>query len=212
MENTMKFFSPQSASGSVVAAILAHGLLYGTIVAILGIGFLTRQDVPQADTVLDYEVLNEPPAPTPVVQRVVRAQQPDTPVDTKVKPDHSPKELQDEKGTVAGTQTAPKAVSNVGSETNGTANSTPYYKIKPKYPRAALVAGTEGWIMLKIDITEKGDVENVRVIDGIQRSLFQEEARRAVEKWKYRPFLDAGGKPLRKADHQVRVDFKLTDV
>jgi protein TonB len=64
---------------------------------------------------------------------------------------------------------------------------------------------------MKIDINEKGEVENVRVVDGDKRNLFQDEARRAVEKWKYRPFLGADSKPLRKADHQVRVDFKLSE-
>ncbi|PMU07085.1 TonB system transport protein TonB, partial [Pseudomonas sp. FW305-20] len=34
---------------------------------------------------------------------------------------------------------------------------------------------------MKIDINEKGEVENVRVTGGEQRSMFEVEARRSVE-------------------------------
>jgi protein TonB len=129
-----------------------------------------------------------------------------------VKTDASARELQDEKSDVTGTsQASVVKPMQVGSEGQGDANATPFYKIKPKYPRPALIAGSEGWILMKIDVNEKGEVENVRIVGGEKRNLFQDEARRAVEQWKYRPFLDANGHAIRKADHQVRVDFKLND-
>jgi protein TonB len=133
-------------------------------------------------------------------------------VEPKVKTDASARELQDEKSDVTGTsQASVVKPMQVGSEGQGDANATPFYKIKPKYPRPALIAGSEGWILMKIDVNEKGEVENVRIVGGEKRNLFQDEARRAVEQWKYRPFLDANGHAIRKADHQVRVDFKLND-
>jgi periplasmic protein TonB len=212
MERALDWYSPKSAAGSVISAVVIHGLLYGVIVFVMGFSFLHSHEKIQDEVEIGYEVLNDVPAPTPVVQKVVRAQEPETPVDTKTPVDTTPKELQDEKSDVAGTQAAAKPQSNVGSESNGVANATPYYKIKPKYPKAALVSGVEGWILMKVDVNEKGEVENIRVVDGDKRNMFQDEARRAVEKWKYRPFLDQNGRPYRKTDHQVRVDFKLTDV
>jgi protein TonB len=194
----------------VVAAAI-HGLLYAAVIGILGAGFFKHVDGPMVDAEIGYEILDAPPVPTEKVAHVVHQKAPEPEV-TKVKTDPTARELQDEKSDVTGTsQASVVKPAQVGSEGQGDANATPFYKIKPKYPRPALVAGEEGWIQLKIDVNEKGEVENVRVVGGEKRNLFQDEARRAVEQWKYRPFLDRDGKPIRKTDYQVRVDFNLKD-
>lgn len=208
----LKILSPRELPGAIVSAVLVHGALYGVLVGLLGLGLFQAERVaPPAEVMLGYEMLDEPPTPQ-AQPKAVRAPQPKAPVIAEQAP-KAPvaQELQDEKGDVAGTQAAPKAADMLGSATNGSASNVPYYKIKPKYPREALISGTEGWVLLKVDVTEGGEVENVRVIDGENRGVFQSEARRAVEKWKYRPFVDGSGNPIRKADHQVRVDFKLAD-
>ena len=203
--------SPRSLPGAVLVAAGIHGLLYLAVVLIIGAGFLKQGDLPMVDAELGYEILDAPPVPTEKIAHVVHQKAPE-PEQPKVKTDASARELQDEKSDVAGTsQASAVKPAQVGSEGQGDANATPFYKIKPKYPRPALVAGEEGWIQLKIDVNEKGEVENVRVVGGEKRNLFQDEARRAVAQWKYRPFLDRDGKPVRKADHQVRVDFKLSE-
>ena len=212
MEQTMKWHSPQSPTGSVISAVLVHGLLYTAVVIILGLGLSHKPEAPAADVEVTYEMLNEAPTEIKVVKQMVKAERPETLPEKNLKPDLSPKELQDEKSAIAGTQTAAKVQSTVGSDQIGMAAATPFYKVKPKYPKAALVAGTEGWILLKVDVNEAGSVENIRVVDGDQRNLFQDDARRAVEKWKYHPFVDQGGKPYAKKDHLVRVDFKLNEV
>ena len=199
--------------GSTLTALAVHVAAYGLIVGMLGIHLFSQDSVPPpGEMELNYEVLNEPPKETKVVRQVVHMKDP-TPVQpTKAPMDTSPRELhEDSKDAVAGTQAARALPANIGGENNGDAASTPFYKIKPKYPKAALIAGTEGWVLLKVDVKENGEVENVRVIDGVQRNLFGDEARRAVEKWKYRPFLDKDGKAVRRVDHPVRVDFKLSD-
>src|SRR5690606_28276673 len=114
---------------------------------------------------LAYETFDEPPIPEEKVQRVRNSSAPTQPVDVKAPPDNSPKELHDENSEVAGTQKA-KEESNIGSTSNGQASSTPYYKIRPKYPKAALLSGVEGWVLMEIDINENGEVENIRVLDG----------------------------------------------
>ena len=202
--------SPFSSSGSMVLSTIIHGVVVGTLVAVLAPRIKT---MPPVEEILDlgYETFSEPPPPTPEVQKVRRVVEtvPTTPV--KQVADIQPQELQDEKSTVAGTQQAVPQQSQVASDGNGQAISTPYYRIKPKYPREALVEGLEGWVSLMIDITEQGLVENIRVIDGERKSIFQGEARRAVSQWKYKPFTDGNGSPTRKVDSLVRVDFKLTD-
>jgi protein TonB len=202
MERVASWYSLDSPIGSMLSSIFVHGALVGAFVLSVTLGFM-KQRPPEGEVQIDYQVLDEPPPPTPVVHHIRRVVAPETPAPQPVHQDIAPKELQDEKSTIAGTQTAQKPVATAASSTQGDADATPYYKIKPKYPRAALVAGVEGWILLKIDVKDNGEVENVRIIGGEQRNMFESEARRAVEKWKYRP-----GKLT---DHQVRVDFKLAD-
>ena len=201
-------FSPKKLPGALVLSFVGHGLLWAILGVMLSLGPATAPSEDYLD--LGYEVFDEPPAPSEEVKKVARMPEPQAPVDTKAVPDETPKEMQDEQGEVAGTQKA-AVENNIGSESNGNATATPYYKIKPKYPKAALVSGTEGWVLMTIDISEIGEVENVRVVDGEQRNMFQSEAKRAVAQWKYRPFVDSSGQPLQKKDHQVRVDFKLTE-
>lgn len=193
MTGVMDFVSPRTSAGSLFYSVAVHALIAGSVIAALNISF-TPQAVDESYVDMEYETFDAPPEAAP--PKVVETRS---------------EELQDQQSEVAGTQEK-KEETNNGTQANNTPQpTTPYYKIKPKYPKAALVAGTEGWVMLQIDVNEKGEVENVRVVDGEQRQMFQSEARRAVEQWKYRPFLDRDGKPMRKADHQVRVDFKLTD-
>ncbi len=203
--------SPRKIPGAALIAAAIHAGLYGAIVLVLGAGFLRSAPAPMLDAEVGYEILDAPPAPTEKVAKVVHQREPE-PVQPKVKTDASARELQDEKSDVTGTsQASVVKPAQVGSEGQGDANATPFYKIKPKYPRAALIAGDEGWIELRIDVNEKGEVENVRIVGGEKRNMFQDEARRAVQQWKYRPFLDASGAPIRKADYPVRIDFHLAD-
>ena len=214
MERTLKWLSPKSSSGSILTSVVVHVLVYGSMIVVLGLNLNKKEEPIQASTDVTYEVLDEPPVENPPEQKLVSTPPPETPEEVDEKPDNSRKELQDEKGEVAGTQTAPaaKVVQSTGATSAGTAVATPFYKIKPKYPKEALLAGTEGWVLFKIDVKETGEVENLRVIDGIQRSLFQDEARKALQKWKYRPFVDESGKAVPKRDLQVRVDFHVNEV
>jgi protein TonB len=215
MENTLdqpvKWGSPKSASGSMVLAFLAHAALYGGVLLFMSLSFSKHEEPAPVAEEIAYETFDAPPAPAEVAKPVARTQEPETPEQADEKPDTSPKELQDDKGVVAGQQAAAKPVATTGAVGTGDALATPYYKIKPKYPRAALVSGVEGWVAFKIDVNIKGEVENVRVVGGEQKSMFQDEARRALEKWKYKPFLDTSGNPIKKTDHQVKIDFKLVD-
>jgi TonB family protein len=206
---TERAWSPQSALGSMGISAIVHGVIALSVVVAVHINWKAAPSTEEY-TDMSYEMFDAPPVVTDVVKKVMHSPAPTKVEDVKTKPDDSPKELQDEKSDIAGTQKAVKE-NSIGSESNGDATATPYYKIKPKYPKAALLAGTEGWVLLNVDINEQGEVESVEVVGGDQCDTFQSEARRAVAQWKYRPFLDNSGKPYRKVGHQVRVDFKLTD-
>lgn len=205
MSNTLtKFISPRSSIGPVVLSVALHTFIVAAVV--VGMKFqIFDKGPPEEDYVdLDYQTIEEPPLPEIEEKRVLAAPQTAPVVDKVV--DTSPRELQDEKSDVAGEQVAKAPIPEQNNEP-----SVPYYKIKPKYPRAALVAGIEGWVKMEIDINEKGEVENVRVVDGEQRNMFQSEARRAVSLYRYKPFVDAAGKPTRVANHTVLVNFSLKE-
>ncbi len=187
--------SPKSAGGSFVYSLAAHFLVAAAVVAALKIDFKPPEAAPDFVD-LGYETFEAPPMQAP----------PKPPVEEKME------ELQDKTSEIVGTQKENKTETGDGAAAkNEPPPNVPYYKHKHKDPKAALLAGTEGWILLEVDITETGEVENIRVIDGEQRSTFQSEAKRAVSLWKYRPFLDAAGKPVKKLNHQIRVEFNLVD-
>lgn len=202
---------PQRTSGSFCTSLVIHGVLCGLVLQLFASKVQKIGD-PNEFLNLGYQTFEEPPPPAVEEKAVRRFQAQSTPtIVPKTVIPQATREIQDEKGIVSGAQAAPKE-NQINSDSQGSGFSTPYYKIKPKYPKAALVSGTEGWVLMAVDINEEGAVENVRVIDGENRNLFQSEARRAVALWKYKPFVDSGGLPFKKRDHQVRVDFKLKEL
>lgn len=219
--HTLDHKQPKQAFAALTYSLVTHGLVVASAFAWLNI----KDQSPLRQETLDLGyVFEEPPPvlqkPKPVPKLVPQlVQSPPLPKVNPLPPPKLPdiKELQDSKSEIAGTQKAnpPKNPSLLPVATHSTLTNTdsvPFYKIKPKYPRAALVSGIQGWVLMKIDITESGEVENIRVVDGEQRSMFQDEAKRAVEKWKYRPFFNDGGQVIRKVDHLVKVNFSLRDV
>src|SRR4051812_23928520 len=118
MENTLRWYSPRSGAGSFFSSIAVHLFLAGACVLAVGLG-LVKSHPPEGEVQVDYQVLDEPPAPTPVVRQVRRSSEPVTPVAQNLQPRDMPKEIQDEKGVVAGTQAAPKPIPNPGSDSAG---------------------------------------------------------------------------------------------
>lgn len=205
----MKMLSPKTLRGAMIWSAALHLVVSGGVIVSRYVSQEAKE--PEANYVdLGYEVFDAPPVPVEEEQKVRKSLAEVTPESEPESKEPVARELQDASSDIQGTQKEQK-VSAAGSSGDGTAASTPYYKIKPKYPRAALISGEEGWVLMSVDITENGEVENVRVIDGERKDVFQSEARRAVTKWKYRPFVDASGKPFKKRDHQVRVEFKMED-
>jgi TonB family protein len=80
------------------------------------------------------------------------------------------------------------------------------YKVEPTYPEAALKEEIQGWVILVINVNEKGEVEHLRVVDG--HPLLDQAAIDAVRQWRYLPtYLD--GKPV-SVMATVVVDFRIS--
>lgn len=97
-----------------------------------------------------------------------------------------------------------------GGGGRGSADGEPIPLVKPlpQYPRKAARSGKEGFVILKIDITAAGTVENVRLVRSKPRRLFDQAAIKNAYQYRYRPKMVAG-KPVAKNDHLVQIDFKI---
>ncbi|WP_141735184.1 energy transducer TonB [Oligoflexus tunisiensis] len=95
------------------------------------------------------------------------------------------------------------------SDPGASSDWLPIEQIKPKMPREAALKGIEGFITFRFDIDENGRVENIKVVDAENRSVFEAEARKAVRKFRYRP-RRINGRPVRVVGHSFTVVFKLT--
>lgn len=68
----------------------------------------------------------------------------------------------------------------------------PLVRIQPQYPRRAALAGIEGWVRVEFTITETGAVADPRVIEAKPPRVFNQEAVRAILKWKFKPRVVGG--------------------
>lgn len=57
----------------------------------------------------------------------------------------------------------------------------------PEYPRRAFNTGRQGWVIVKLDVAENGETENVEVDRAVPDAMFPGNARDAVKKWRFQP-------------------------
>lgn len=193
---------------------LSIGLHILAIVALKYGNFKVSEPAPPEETYVDF-ALQEFEEPPTIVQDMKQVEvKPDIqePIQNDPTPVAAAQEMQDSSSDVAGLQKeAPKEAPKTTVVNNANFTDVPYYKVKPKYPKEALAQGIEGNVRIEVDILQDGSVENLKVVGGEKLNVFETEARRAVSKFKYKPFLDESGQPIVKRNHLVQVDFKLVD-
>jgi protein TonB len=69
---------------------------------------------------------------------------------------------------------------------------------------------SERWVELSFDITELGDVVNIKVIKSTHQGMLNKAAIRALKKWKYKPKIVDGVAVIQK-DMKVRLQFDIED-
>lgn len=77
---------------------------------------------------------------------------------------------------------------------------------EPRYPRRLVAKRVEGWVAIEFLVNEKGETEDIRILDSDPPTLFNEEAITAVEKWRFKPYI-VDGEPTATYS-QVRLRFK----
>lgn len=59
--------------------------------------------------------------------------------------------------------------------------------VKPAYPARAFAHRVYGHVVVSYDVNNEGDVVNARVASSEPAGIFNEEALRAIRKWKFTP-------------------------
>ena len=80
-------------------------------------------------------------------------------------------------------------------------------KAPPVYPPLARQARIQGMVILKVQISKTGDVENIQLVSG--HPILAPSAIEAVKQWKYKPYL-LNGEPV-EVETNVTVNFTLSD-
>ena len=75
--------------------------------------------------------------------------------------------------------------------------------VPPKYPLDAVEKGIYGQVLLRILVSETGEVENAEVVSG--EDVLRQAALDAVRQWKFKPYVEAG-KPI-KVKTTIPVNF-----
>lgn len=84
----------------------------------------------------------------------------------------------------------------------------PIVKVAPMYPPGAQARGQEGWVLLEFTVTESGSVIDATVVESQPPGVFDEAAKRAVLKFKYKPRVE-NGKPTAVKHVQHLISFKM---
>lgn len=99
------------------------------------------------------------------------------------------------------------AVPQTQGATGPTLTLVPLATPAPEYPRDAMMAGTQGYVVVEFTINLEGGTQDIAVVDASPQRTFDQAARRAVSRWKFQPLLE-NGQPVEKRV-QRRIDFKL---
>lgn len=84
----------------------------------------------------------------------------------------------------------------------------PIVKVAPMYPARAQSQGIEGWVLLSFTVTESGTVIDPKVLESQPSGVFDEAAKKAVTKFKYKPRVESG-RPVAVTNVQHLIRFEL---
>jgi periplasmic protein TonB len=86
----------------------------------------------------------------------------------------------------------------------------PIVKVAPIYPASAQSRGIEGWVLVEFTVTQTGAVRDPVVIEAEPQGVFDEAAKKAVLKFKYKPRIESG-RATEVTGVQHLITFKLED-
>lgn len=85
----------------------------------------------------------------------------------------------------------------------------PLVNVTPTYPTRAAQRGIQGWCQVSFTVTGTGGVENVVVVDGEPKGVFDSSSVRAAEKFKFQPrVVDGEGVPVPNVQYVFRYQLE----
>ncbi|NGP54210.1 energy transducer TonB [Thioalkalivibrio sp. XN8] len=90
----------------------------------------------------------------------------------------------------------------------GDGDYLPIVKVAPVYPQRALARGIEGYVVVEFTVTRAGTVTDVSVLEAEPPGMFEEAARNAALKFKYKPRV-VDGEAIEVHGVQNRITFQL---
>lgn len=90
---------------------------------------------------------------------------------------------------------------------SGDGEAIPVVAIAPQYPRQAAIQKIEGYVTLEFEIEPDGTVNNPRIVAADPPRVFNQDALRAITRWKFKPTV-IDGKPVRDTG-RFTLRFKL---
>ncbi|WP_198949509.1 energy transducer TonB [Halovibrio salipaludis] len=97
-----------------------------------------------------------------------------------------------------------------GISGGGDSEYLPIVKVEPNYPQRALRRGIEGYVVVEFTVTKRGNVENPRVVEADPQGVFDEAAKEAAKKFKYRP-KTVNGEAVEVAGVRNIIRFEMED-
>jgi len=91
---------------------------------------------------------------------------------------------------------------------SGDGEYLPIVKVAPIYPRRALSRGIEGYVIVEFIVTKQGSVRNPVVIEAKPEGVFDQAAKDAAKKFKYKPRV-IDGVATEVAGVQNKITFKM---
>jgi len=88
-------------------------------------------------------------------------------------------------------------------------DAVPIVRVRPKIPIEAIRNGIDGWVTLSFTIDELGGVTDVNIMEAAPENLFEDVAKKALKKWKYKPRLE-NGKAVSQPNQTVMLEFNLS--
>lgn len=92
----------------------------------------------------------------------------------------------------------------------GDGMAIPIATLQPRYPTEAARDAIEGFVCFRFTVQADGTPGDIEVYDSKPRRVFDQEARRAITKWKFRPQI-VDGKPVPQPGMKYCMDFKLDE-
>lgn len=151
-------------------------------------------DIRQRDVTLDDVEDVQPPPPPPQIERAAA---------------EAPSE---DMSTIMGEMPAfeePSLNNDSVSFSVSDRDAQPLVRIEPDYPMRAAERGVEGDCLVTFDVTPDGVTTNIRIMD-CSSSLFERNAIRAVERWRYQPKI-VDGTAVRRTGVVTEFNFRLQD-